>query len=520
MRRIVGLFLVCLLVLGGFCPAAFAAEKPEVAAVRVAAHDGVTRFVMELSDHITFQVGQVAGQVSIDLPDLDWSQSGKKGMGKPVGVLRNWSYGPAGGGKGRILFETDGQAGVKKAFIMPPNDEGNYRLVIDLSADAPSPPPSPPVAAAEQPRIQLHRPGQPAVATPPSPPVTQASAPKVMAMTTGNPILTSVETPSQPVAAKPTAPKPVADSKTADDSDSEDAADAPKPAEEPVAATTSGVLKHPAGGTKVAAGPMPPPVPPPARPVPQPASVTTTEPPAAPSKVPNAKPVVVIDPGHGGVDPGATSLSGAFEKNIVLALGLEVRDILNRNGKVQAIMTRDSDFFIPLRERVAIARAHHADLFMSLHADTVTDPTIRGLSVYTLSQNASDAEAQALADKENKSDIVAGIDLSNESAEVTNILIDLVQRESMNKSAVFATDIIHSVQRETHNVLEVNTHRFAGFAVLKAPDIPSVLVENGYLSNVQDEQNLRKSEYRAKLATALAKAIEGYFTEAKRIKKR
>jgi len=254
--------------------------------------------------------------------------------------------------------------------------------------------------------------------------------------------------------------------------------------------------------------------------VPQPASVTTTEPPAAPSKVPNAKPVVVIDPGHGGVDPGATSLSGAFEKNIVLALGLEVRDILNRNGKVQAIMTRDSDFFIPLRERVAIARAHHADLFMSLHADTVTDPTIRGLSVYTLSQNASDAEAQALADKENKSDIVAGIDLSNESAEVTNILIDLVQRESMNKSAVFATDIIHSVQRETHNVLEVNTHRFAGFAVLKAPDIPSVLVENGYLSNVQDEQNLRKSEYRAKLATALAKAIEGYFTEAKRIKKR
>lgn len=528
MRRIVGLFLVCLLVLGAFGPAVHAAEKPEVAAVRVAAHDGVTRFVMEISDHISFQVGQVAGQVSIDLPDLDWSQSGKKGLTKAVGVLRNWSYGPAGVGKGRILFETDGQAGVKKAFIIPPSDDGNYRLVIDLSADAPPPPPAAKetlAPAVEPQRIQLHRPGQPAAAVvapppppPPPPPVTQASSPKVMAMTTGNPILTPVET---PVAAKPSAPKPVIETKKADDSDSEDAAAPPKPAEEPVAATSSGTLKHPAGGTKVAAGPMPPPAPPPAMPVPQPASVTTAAPPAASAgKSQNAKPVVVIDPGHGGVDPGATSLSGAFEKNIVLALGLEVRDILNRNGKVQAIMTRDADFFIPLRERVAIARAHHADLFMSLHADTVTDPTIRGLSVYTLSQNASDAEAQALADKENKSDIVAGIDLSNESAEVTNILIDLVQRESMNKSAVFATDIIHSVQRETHNVLEVNTHRFAGFAVLKAPDIPSVLVENGYLSNVQDEQNLRKSEYRAKLATALAKAIEGYFTEAKRIKKR
>jgi N-acetylmuramoyl-L-alanine amidase len=168
-----------------------------------------------------------------------------------------------------------------------------------------------------------------------------------------------------------------------------------------------------------------------------------------------------------------------------------------------------------LRERVAIARGANADLFMSLHADTVTDPDIRGLSVYTLSQNASDNEAQTLADKENKADIVAGIDLSNESPEVTNILIDLVQRESMNHSADFAHQLIAEVAHDTHQLLQ-NTHRFAGFAVLKAPDIPSVLVETGYLSNERDEQMLRRPEYRAKLATALARAIEQYFAHPRK----
>ena len=224
------------------------------------------------------------------------------------------------------------------------------------------------------------------------------------------------------------------------------------------------------------------------------------------------KPIVVIDAGHGGVDPGATSVSGAYEKNIVLALAQDVKAQLDKDGKVTAILTRDRDIFIPLRERVAIARAANADLFMSLHADIVADSDIRGLSVYTLSQTSSDVEAQALADKENKSDIVAGIDFSNESPEVTNILIDLVQRESMNLSAKFAGQVITEVSRDTHQLLQ-NTHRFAGFAVLKAPDVPSVLVESGYLSNERDEQMLRRPEYRAKLAQALARAIEGFLVK-------
>ncbi len=276
----------------------------------------------------------------------------------------------------------------------------------------------------------------------------------------------------------------------------------------------------------VAAGALPPTaaaVPAAPRPAVTPASLPEIKP-AAPDAAPAhkerhpGKPIVVIDAGHGGVDPGATSVSGAYEKNIVLALAQDVKAQLDKGGKVTAVLTRDRDIFIPLRERVAIARAANADLFMSLHADTVADPDIRGLSVYTLSQNASDAEAQALADKENKSDIVAGIDFSNESPEVTNILIDLVQRESMNLSAKFAGSVITEVSHDTHELLQ-NTHRFAGFAVLKAPDVPSVLVESGYLSNARDEQMLRRPEYRAKLAQALARAIEGFLTRQQKVRR-
>lgn len=290
------------------------------------------------------------------------------------------------------------------------------------------------------------------------------------------------------------------------------------------------ILSPPAGGAAappaarrldgdvIASGPIPA-----ALPIPAPPSALPTSP-ALPDKPLDrklshpGKPIVVIDPGHGGVDPGATSLTGVYEKNIVLALARDVKAQLDKGGKVKCVLTRDRDIFIPLRERVAIGRMAHADLFMSLHADTVADPDIRGLSVYTLSQTASDNEAQALADKENKADIVAGIDLSNETPEVTNILIDLVQRESMNLSAVFANHLIQEVARNTHQLLQ-NTHRFAGFAVLKAPDVPSVLVETGYLSNDQDERMLRRPEYRAKLATAMARAIEHYFAQTQKARR-
>jgi len=225
----------------------------------------------------------------------------------------------------------------------------------------------------------------------------------------------------------------------------------------------------------------------------------------------NDKKVIVIDPGHGGVDPGTISRSGIYEKHITLAAAREFKRQLDNTGRYKVLITRRRDVFIQLRDRVRIARDAKADLFISLHADTVKNPKTRGASIYTLSEKASDKEAQALADKENKSDLIAGIDLSNENREVTNILIDLAQRDSMNKSVRLAGFVVKKLKKMSR-VLR-NTHRFAGFAVLKAPDIPSVLIELGFLSNKIDEKALRTKAYRAKIARALTGALDGYFTQ-------
>jgi N-acetylmuramoyl-L-alanine amidase len=264
-----------------------------------------------------------------------------------------------------------------------------------------------------------------------------------------------------------------------------------------------------------------------AAPQPEPAPVVTkvSAPVAAPLPEPveprglpaDGKPVVVIDPGHGGVDPGAIGVSGMYEKYITLAMARELKASLEKNGRYKVFLTRDRDVFIRLRDRVAIARQYNADLFISLHSDSVANPQLKGLSVYTLSQNASDSEAQALADKENKADLIAGIDLSHESADVANILIDLAQRETMNRSAGFASGVVDEVGRDTN--LLGNTHRFAGFAVLKAPDVPAVLIELGYLSNETEERSLRQPEYRAKLAKSISRAVDRFFLQGQKARR-
>lgn len=222
-----------------------------------------------------------------------------------------------------------------------------------------------------------------------------------------------------------------------------------------------------------------------------------------------AKPVVVLDPGHGGVDPGAIGISGVFEKNLTLSTARELKAALEQTGRYTVYLTRDRDVFLQLRERVTIARQKRADLFISIHADSGASPSVRGLSVYTLSDNASDSEAAALATSENKADIIAGIDLSHESKEVTNILIDLAQRETMNLSSRLAEVVIAELRRDV--TLLPRSHRFAGFAVLKAPDIPSFLMEMGYLTNREEERLLRTRTYRKKLASAMVRAIDRYF---------
>lgn len=222
------------------------------------------------------------------------------------------------------------------------------------------------------------------------------------------------------------------------------------------------------------------------------------------------KKVVAIDPGHGGIDPGAIGQDGTYEKHITLAAAHQLKTRLESTGRYKVVLTRDDDDSLALRRRTEIAHAAAADIFMSLHADSIHDPAIRGLSVYTLSDKASDAEAEALAAHENQADIIIGMDLSQQTAEVRNILVDLAQRESRNLATHLASKLIGELQREVR--LLPNTHRFAGFAVLKSPDIPSVLIEMGYLSNHTDETSLKKDAYRAKLMAAILRGLDQYFS--------
>lgn len=228
-------------------------------------------------------------------------------------------------------------------------------------------------------------------------------------------------------------------------------------------------------------------------------------------KAAKRKRVIVLDPGHGGKDPGAIGAHGkTFEKNITLAMGKELQEILRRRGYT-VYLTRSTDIFIPLRQRIKIAQKYKADLFMSLHADSAKNRSATGLSVYTLSDRASDAEAAALAERENKADIIGGVDLGNNTKEVNDILISLSQTDSRNKSSKYATYLVKEMSKSVK--LVKNTHRFAGFAVLKAPDMPSALLEMGYLSNKTEEANLKTKSYRRKLANSAAAAIDKYFND-------
>lgn len=233
------------------------------------------------------------------------------------------------------------------------------------------------------------------------------------------------------------------------------------------------------------------------------------QPAAAPSR--DGRKLVVIDPGHGGIDPGAIGASKTREKDVVLAFGLKLRDLLKASGNADVVMTREDDRFLSLKDRVRIARENEADLFIAIHADTVRGPDARGATIYTLSEKASDAEAEALAHKENRADIIAGVDLETESEEVTDILIELAQRESKIHSLVFAKKAVAEMKPVTR--FTGKPMRSAGFVVLKAPDVPSVLVELGYLSSRQDEEQLTSPEWQERTAAALARAVGKYFAQ-------
>jgi N-acetylmuramoyl-L-alanine amidase len=243
----------------------------------------------------------------------------------------------------------------------------------------------------------------------------------------------------------------------------------------------------------------------------QAAAVMVIRPPAKKPPPPLDDRIIVIDPGHGGVDPGAIgSTTNILEKEVALRMGLALRQKLEATGRYKVIMTRDEDRIVRLRDRLQIARQSQGELFVSLHADSLARaPEVRGASVYSLSERASNDEAARLARKENRADILAGVDLSNQEDVVTEILIDLAQRDANNKSVTFAELLVETLNGATK--MAKRRRAQAGFVVLKSPDMPSVLVELGYLSNAADEKALADDAHIARLAAAVARAIDLYF---------
>jgi N-acetylmuramoyl-L-alanine amidase len=226
----------------------------------------------------------------------------------------------------------------------------------------------------------------------------------------------------------------------------------------------------------------------------------------------DSRPLMVIDPGHGGIDNGTRAASGEMEKTIVLEFSLRLRDKIEKTGKYRVLMTRTDDTFVALRERVQFARTRQAALFISIHADALRrrEGDAQGATVYTLSERASDARAARLAEVENRADVIAGLDLSTEEKDVADILVDLARRETKTFSMQFAQTVVGTLRSAAR--LHQHPLKSASFVVLKAPDVPSVLVELGYVSNKADLKALISAEWREHTADAIVRAVDAFLS--------
>jgi len=435
------------------------AAEAIVTDVRVGPHAKATRVVFEISRLVPYRIFMLGNpsRVVIDLPEVGWRLPPRP-LPQRVGVFETLRYGLYKPGNSRVVVDLKSPAVIGKAFLMGPSGTHGHRIVVDLN------------------------------------PATKRQFAKFLKK---GPIEVKPEQPgaiAKPIVAPTKAPVVAAATRSVPGSTKRSVATARQPSPPKTVKVSSGTREQAAASSF---------------------RLAPRKPALRPEK---AKRVVVIDPGHGGPDPGTIGLSGSYEKHITLAMARTLRDKLEATGRYKVVLTRDRDIFIRLRDRIQIARDSGGELFISLHADSIKNRRIRGPSVYTLSEKASDKEAAALAEKENKADVIAGVDLTHESPEIANILIDLAQRESTNQSVRFATTLLPQLKKQTK--LLRNSHRFAGFAVLKAPDIPSVLVEMGFLSNREDERALRSQAYRNKLAIAVTRAVDGYFSQVEEASRR
>lgn len=468
--------------LSGFELPGQAGQGVTATGARIAGDDSRTRFVADITAPVGFTVYVLPDpyRVMIDLPEVSFDLAPGSGQ-KARGLISEYRYGQVDQGRARIVLNAKGPVLIEKSFIVPPQAGQPARIVVDLV------PTSKQKFAATLKQDELSSLSAIAEAAGDSQPA-PAEEPAAEE-TAGNdaPPPDEISAETEPAAAEvpldmPAVSEaaPVEEEAPLSEAESQDgAAVVPKPVLRPVAKTAE-------------------------------SADSAEEEPARPLRK-NGRKLVVIDPGHGGIDPGAIGRNKTREKDVVLAFGLELRDKLKALDGIDVVMTRSADEFLTLKNRVKIARDHAADLFIAIHADTVRGPEARGATIYTLSEKASDAEAEALAHKENHADIIGGVDLDTENEEVTGILIDLVQRESKNHSLFFARKAV--TEMKTATGFTGKPMRSAGFVVLKAPDVPSVLVELGYLSSKQDEQQLTSPKWRASVAAAMARAVGKYFDQ-------
>lgn len=466
----------------------------EVIGVRFGVNESITRIVIDVDGPARFstRILQAPPRLVVELEEVRWRVR-EHPQNRLTGLATGVSYGRVDAGHSRLIVDLDRPFRIlRQDRLQPSGDARHHRILVDIEA-LPEPRAPPATAAAPETRPEVARNPPPAAST-------RAAAPQT----------------AEPPIADPPRARPARVAERSSVAPAAGSAGEPSQTANVASLPLPGLDNHVAPGRLEPNGDGSPPSTPAANGDAAAAGAATdgsisavAAPVLRPRPPPHRLPVIAIDPGHGGKDPGTVGINGVLEKEVTLDIALRLRTLIERTGRYDVVLTREDDVLISLRDRMERARHADAALFISVHADSLGDSGFRGASVYTLSDQASDAEAARLATKENRADVIAGTDLSAHDEVVAGILIDLAQRVTNNKSIEFA-DVLASELADV-TALVRNTRRFAGFVVLKSPDVPSVLLELGYLSNPTDAANLARPEYRDQLARSTVRAIDRYF---------